>query len=273
MLVKAAKARGVVLRQNYNRLSKRGLHQYHGYAHAKQMKRAKKCAKRMRNYLGRVIRDIERQVSSPDVELQKLLQIGRHIFGQQKKDKNKVYSVHEPEVSCISKGKAHKRYEFGCKVSVAVTSKGGWVVGTQAFSGNPYDGHTLKSTLKQIERLSPKPVQQVFVDLGYRGHGHEGDTEIYVVPKRRGRIALSLWRWMKRRSAVEPTIGHLKKDHGMERNPLKGVEGDKVNAILSACGMNFSKLLTQLFTFFTIGIDTIISNKFCIKRNKALCTT
>ena len=156
-LVKAAKERGIELRQNYNRKSKHLLAQQSRYTHAKQMKRAKKCTRTLKTYLGRVIRDIEKNCLQPDQELDSLLNISTRIHEQQRNDKNKIYSVHAPEVECISKGKAHKRYEFGCKVSVAATSKGGWFLGALAVHGNPYDGHTLSSSLAQVERIAKPP--------------------------------------------------------------------------------------------------------------------
>ena len=241
-LVDFAKERGIKLRQNYNRKSKQMLYWQSRYSHARQMKRAKACTRKLRNYLGRVLRDIERNCPKRDDQLQSLMHIGTRIYQQQQKDKNKVYSVHAPEVECISKGKAHKRYEFGCKVSVAATSKGGWFLGAMAVHGNPYDGHTLKDALKQVKRVIREP-EHAFVDMGYRGHNYRGDTEVHVDKRRRGRTAKSLWRWMKRRAAIEPGIGHLKQEHRMDRNRLKGVEGDRINAILSAAGMNFCKLL------------------------------
>mgnify|MGYP000010554650 FL=1 len=241
-LVDFAKERGIKLRQNYNRKSKQMLYWQSRYSHARQMKRAKACTRKLRNYLGRVLRDIERNCAKRDDQLQSLMHIGTRIYHQQQKDKNKVYSVHAPEVECISKGKAHKRYEFGCKVSVAATSKGGWFLGAMAVHGNPYDGHTLKDALKQVKRVIREP-EHAFVDMGYRGHNYRGDTEVHVDKRRRGRTAKSLWRWMKRRAAIEPGIGHLKREHRMDRNRLKGVEGDRINAILSAAGMNFCKLL------------------------------
>ena len=241
-LVKAAEERGIDLRQNYNRVAKHLLFMSHRYAHARQMKRARKCTRKLRTILGRIIRDIERKAPSIDQELADLLSVARRIYTQERKDKGKIYSVHEPHVECISKGKAHKRYEFGCKVSVAATSKGGWFVGAKALHGNPYDGHTLKETLEQVERLA-QPPEHVFVDMGYRGHNYEGEIEVHVDKRRRGSTAKSLWRWMKRRAAIEPGIGHLKREHRMDRCRLKGIEGDQVNAILSAAGMNFGKLL------------------------------
>jgi len=241
-LAEAAKDRGISLRQNYNRKSKHALYMQSRYAHAQQMQRARQCTRKLKTYLGRVIRDIERNYQKPDEPLRNLLEIGRKIFHQQRTDKNKTYSVHAPEVECISKGKAHKRYEFGCKVSVAATSRGGWFVGAQAVHGNPYDGHTLSDALSQVERMGIRP-EQAFVDMGYRGHNYAGPVEVHVDKRHRGRTAKSLWRWMKRRAAIEPGIGHLKREHRMDRNRLKGKEGDCINAILSAAGMNFSKLL------------------------------
>ena len=241
-LVQAAKERGISLRQNYNRKSKVLLHKQGRYSHARQPQRAARCTRQLRTLLGRVIRDIDRRCSEPDEELQTLLAISKKIYRQKRNDKNKVYSVHAPEVACISKGKVHKKYEFGCKVSVAATSRGGWFVGALAHPGNPYDGHTLGQALSQVERIVRTP-EHAFVDRGYRGHGYEGNVEVHVDKPRRGRTARSLWRWMKRRAAIEPGIGHLKREHRMDRCMLKGVEGDSINAILSAAGMNFRKLL------------------------------
>ncbi len=241
-LVDAAKQRDLPLRQNYNRNAKHLLAQQSRYAHARQMNRARRCTRKLKTYLGRVIRDIERKCPHPDEQLQSLLAIASRIFHQQRKDKKKIYSVHEPAVECISKGKAHKRYEFGCKVSVAATSRGGWFVGAKAIHGNPYDGHTLKDALSQIERIA-RPPEHVFVDMGYRGHGYTGEVNVHVDKRRRGRTAKSLWRWMKRRAAVEPGIGHLKQEHRMDRCRFKGTLGDCLNAIFSAAGMNFRKLL------------------------------
>jgi IS5 family transposase len=256
-LVKEAKKRDIQLRQNYNRLSKRLVLKQSRYAHARQMKRAKKCTKKLRTYLGRVIRDIERKCLIFDDELSALLSTSKKIFEQERHDKNKVYSAHEPDVDCISKGKAHKRYEFGTKVSVATTSRGGWFVGALAFHGNPYDGHTLGKTLEQVSRFVKSP-EQVFVDRGYRGHDYSGEIAVHVDKQRRGRTSKSLWKWMKRRSAVEPSIGHLKQEHRMDRNRLKGVIGDQINAILSAAGMNFRKLMKFIESFLLYIFDWLV---------------
>lgn len=256
-LVKAAGERGIELRQNYNRVNKHLLHQQNRYAHARQLKRARRCTKKMRTHLGRIIRDLERKCPEPDEGLKEKLRIAQRIYEQQRHQSQKVYSVHEPDVACIAKGKVHKRYEFGCKVSLVTTSKGGWCVGAKAFEGNPYDGHTLTESLEQAERLLKMSPERAFVDRGYRGHGYEGETEVHVDRVRRGRIKKSLWKWMKRRSAIEPTIGHLKKERRMDRNQLKGTEGDRINAVLSAAAMNFSKLLKHAEAFCCLNLSRL----------------
>jgi len=172
--------------------------------------------------------------------------VSKRIVEQERNSKNKVYSVHEPQVECISKGKAHKRYEFGCKVSIAASSEGGWLLAAQAHHGNPYDGHTLTATMEQLAKLTGAAPEQVFVDMGYRGHGYDGPSNMHVDKQRRGRIAKSTWKWMKRRSAIEPTIGHLKSGKRLDKNRLKGALGDQMNVIMSAAGMNFHKLLKAL---------------------------
>lgn len=116
--------------------------------------------------------------------------------------------------------------------------------------GNPYDGHTLSQALEQVERLTSRAPGHAFVDQGCRGHGYEGKTQVHVDKKTRGRIPRPLWKWMKRRAAIEPGIGHLKSEHRMNRNRLKGAGGDMFNAVLSAAGMNFHKLLEHLRAFW-----------------------
>ena len=172
---------------------------------------------------------------------------GRGIDAQQRSDKNKIYSVHAPEVECISKGKVHKRYEFGVKASIATTRKGGWHVGAMSLPGNPYDGHTLRQSFEQIKTISPKIPEHLFTDQGLRGHGLSLEqTQIHVDKKRRARTPQRLWSWMKRRAAIEPGIGHLKAEHRLNRNRLWGQEADMHNIILSAAAMNFHKLLKHI---------------------------
>jgi IS5 family transposase len=227
------------------------------YAHARQLKRARAATRKLRTQLGRVMREIERQVTEPTEKLAKLLETAHRIHAQQRHDKNKVYSVHEPEVECIAKGNAGEPYEFGNKVSVAVTSRGGWLVGAKSFTTNPYDGHTLAAQMKQVKSMIGERVGEVHVDMGYRGHDYTGRATVHVDKRRRGRTPRTLWRWMKRRAAVEPSIGHLKVEHRLERNRLKGVASDALNAILGAAAMNFQKLLSAFWRFFLLCLMRI----------------
>jgi len=249
-LVKTARRQGLKIKQSYQHTGKKLLLDVSRYAHARQMKRARAATRKLRTQLGRVMREIERQVTKPTDNLARLLETAHQIHAQQRYDKNKVYSVHEPEVECIAKGKTGKKYEFGNKVSVAVTSRGGWLVGAKSFTNNPYDGHTLGAQLEQVSNLIGDKVSEAYVDMGYRGHDYEGEVTVRVDKRQRGRTPRPLWRWMKRRAAVEPSIGHLKSEHRLERNRLKGVAGDAFNAILSAAAMNFQKLLGAFWLIF-----------------------
>jgi len=258
-LVKAARREGVALRQSYTRVGKRLLAQQSRYAHAKQFKRAQRCTRKLRTILGRVIRDVECKCGRPSAETGDLLALAKRLHLQERHDKGKLYSVHAPEVECISKGKAHKRYEFGCKVSLAVTSKGGWVLAAQALEGNPYDGHTLQGTMDRIVATAGVEPEHVYADMGYRGHDYQVECQIHVGRRRRGGIAISVWRWMRRRAAIEPSIGHLKEERRMERNRLKGTLGDKLNPVLSAAGMNFSKLLAAFGALWSFLVDRFVA--------------
>jgi IS5 family transposase len=247
-LVRRAQSVGIRLRQNYRFKGKKLLAKQGRYAHARQMKRAAKMTRQLKTILGRVLRDIQRKALAiqgqiVDEPLRELLAMAERLLAQTRTSKNKLYSVHAPEVECIAKGKAHKRYEFGCKASVATTSKNNWIVGTQALHGNPYDGHTLSGAIQQVERLTGHTPDDVMVDQGYRGHGYEGSAVVHVVRTIPKRATRAVRRMLKRRAAIEPTIGHMKCDNRMDRNHLTGSEGDKINALLAAAGYNLRKLL------------------------------
>ncbi len=195
---------------------------------------------------GRVVRDVERKISDAAFEANKgTMLLSELILAQKRTTKGKVYSLSAPEVECIAKGKAHRPYEFGVKVSLAVTHKEGFVVGIQSCPGNPFDGHTLEGQLDQVKRLTGKVPAMTFVDRGYKGHG---------VPEERSRVLISgtrklgytLKRHLRRRSAVEPEIGHMKSDGLLGRNFLKGMQGDAMNAILCGAGHNLRKILARL---------------------------
>ena len=251
VLVKAAKKMHIDLRQNYERTSKKVFLKQGRYASAGQYKRAKKETKKLKTILGCVIRDILRKCSKPEGHFAKVLQIAQDIFNQKRGDTNKVYSVHAPEVECIAKGKVHKKYEFGCKVSMVSSSKDNWILAIDALHGNPFDGHTLKDSLRQVKQLTGFQPLHAYCDRGYRGAAKEiTDTEVHLSGKKKKSMKASLWKWYARRSAIEPIFGHLKSDNRLERNHLQGKDGDRINAILSGCGFNLRKLLRAFFLSF-----------------------
>lgn len=244
-LVGAAKSRGMALRQSYLRVGKIAAIKVSRYAHARQYKRMRRSVRKLRTYVGRLIRDIGRKAGEPDAALRALLERADRIRRQQPHDTHKLYSLHEPDVQCISKGKAHKRYEFGQKVAIATTNRGNWMVTAKLLPGNPYDGHTLGETLATVERITGVAVTDAYVDKGYRGHGVGEPTKVHVAGQRSG-PSQSERRRRRRRSAVEPKIGHLKSDHRMDRCFLAGLMGDAINAVLAAAGSNLRKLLRRL---------------------------
>ena len=249
-LVKTAKKHNIKLRQNYNRKAKTYALMAARYAHAKQFRRMRMMNKKLKSRLGRVVRDIERQLPNNEPLLQQAFKLGlqqaKQLIAQQQNSKNKLYSLHAPEVECISKGKAHKKYEFGVKASIAITNKEGFVVGAMSCPNNPYDGHTLVPQLKQVKQLIPNQanIKQCFVDRGYRGHGVEG-AQVFLSGQKRG-VTKSIKKLLKRRSAIEPEIGHMKNDGRLDRNYLKGELGDMLNVILCASGHNLRKILNKL---------------------------
>jgi IS5 family transposase len=248
ILVRLAKRHGVPLRQSYARLGKKALRQASRYAHARQMKRARRAIRRLKTYLGRVFRDVRRKLEArPEVAApfaEPLARVER-LLAQQRTDKNKLYALHAPEVACIAKGKAHKKYEFGAKVAVAVTNREGLVVGMQAHPGNPYDGQTLAPALAQIESLTGVVPERCYVDRGYQGHGVSGATAVFVAGRRRG-ITPTIRRELRRRPAIEAMIGHMKLDGKLARNHLKGTLGDAIHALLCGAGHNLRLILRHL---------------------------
>ena len=254
-LVKLAKKFGVALRQSYERVGKVELIKHQRYAHARQFKRANRSLRKSKTFLGRVIRDIKRKISGDDVLETKfawMLNLAGRVRDQERGQRGpKVYSLHAPEVECIGKGKPHKPYEFGVKVSIATTlkrSKGGqFVIHAKALPGNPYDGHTLAKVIPGIEQLVGNEIQRIHADAGYRGHNAPPEYKFKVyTSKQKRRVTPQIQREMRRRSAVEPVIGHTKNEHRMDRNYLAHRHGDANNAVLAAVGYNFSLLIKWL---------------------------
>ncbi len=264
-LVRLAKAQDIPLRQSYRRKGKQAQFMANRYMAARQMKRARKKIKEVRNYLGRVIRNIQSAAEQGHIlspALEAALAKAQIAYNQtlNPATKNKLYSWHAPEVECIAKGKAHKKYEFGCKASYATTNKSNFIVGAMALHGKPYDGHTLKTVLAQIEGLTGIKPREVQADLGYRGHGiKDDDMEIILARRKRG-ITPAKRKRQKRRNAIEPIIGHCKNDRKIgPRNWLKGRIGDKINAISMAIGFNMRKILRKIFLWLLEILLTLFS--------------
>ncbi|UVO30739.1 IS5 family transposase [Bradyrhizobium arachidis] len=253
-LVDLAKREGIELRQSYLRVAKRAAVMVGRYTHAHQFKRARRELKFLRTRLGRIIRDIRRKIEGdPTLEdrFGPLLDLAHRARHQEQRQRGpKVYSLHAPEVECIGKGKARAPYEFGCKVSIATPAtapKGGqFVLHAKALHGNPYDGHTLGPVIADLEKLTGVAARRIHGDKGYRGHNYPDRFKVWISGQVR-RVTKAIRREMRRRAAVEPVIGHLKDDHRMRRNQLKGRDGDRINAVLAAAGYNFS-LLRHWFT-------------------------
>ena len=252
-LVRMAGIHGLTLRQSYVRVGKKALIQHQRYAHAKQFKRAGRQLKRLKTWLGRTIRDIERQIkgnATLENTFRAELWKAERVRTQRPRDDipKKIYSLNAPEVECIGKGKAHKPYEFGVKVSVATTlnrSTGGqFAVHAKALPGKPYDGHTLKTILPDIERFTGAALERILADAGYKGHNAclKHKFKVFTTGQKR-RVTPTIKRQMKRRAAVEPVIGHIKSGHRMNRNYLAHTQGDAINPILAAAGYNFRLIL------------------------------
>lgn len=259
-LVDAADQMGITLRQNYHRVAPKLVLQISRYAHAKQFKRMNKSLKKLRNIVGRVKRDIERKcyfggLETPEFFTEVLAKAQRAIE-QMPKSKNKLYAWHAPEVECIAKGKARTPYEFGVKVSLASAAKTGFVLCSHAMHGNPYDGHTLEKTVAISQEISGITVKTSVVDRGYKGVEIK-DVSILRSGQKRG-LTRTIKALIKRRSCIEGTIGHMKNDGRLAKNPLKGSIGDCIHAILCGAGHNLRLLLRYLAHFFAQILGMIL---------------
>jgi IS5 family transposase len=244
------------VRQSYTRtLKKLGVDQRFRN-HPKNKGKARKADRKVKTIAGRLVRELERNLS-PGSMYQNDLGLFKKVLAQKRNDSGKIYSLHEPEVQCISKGKEHKKYEFGNKVSVVYTQHTGVIVGAKGFR-NEYDGHTLEPSLQQVEKLTGRAPRTASVDRGYRGITQIGDTHIQIPKpfndKKQSKYQQrKLKKSFKRRAAIEPVISHLKTDHRLTRNFYKGVFGDNINIMLTAAAFNFKRMINiwkQIFLAF-----------------------
>ena len=246
--VKQAKKSGIGLRRSYKRTAKQLLRDTYNSTHPRRKKKARAAMRKLKTIAGRLVRELERKLPEGTYETE--LALFKKVLDQKKDSKNKVYSLHEPEVYCISKGKAHKKYEYGCKASVVLTQNTGIIVGAMTFKTNLYDAHTLPQVIEQTRRLTGKVPKTATVDRGYKGKQQVGSTQILMpkpplkkdneYQKRKKR------KHHRRRAAIEPIIGHLKQDHRAANNFLKGQTGDSINFMMAAAGFNFKKLMNKL---------------------------
>ena len=246
--VAIAKQEGIKLRRSYVRTTKNLVRDTYNSTHPKRRKKANASKRKLKTIAGRLVRELERKL--PHQQRAETLTLFNKVLAQEKHSKNKVYSLHEPDVYCIAKGKAHKKYEYGCKGSVVLTQNTGIIVGAMTFEENLYDGHTLDAVLKQTQILTGRYPKTATVDRGYKGRNQVESTSIIrpskplkrdnAYQKRKKR------KHCRRRAAIEPIIGHLKQDHRAAINYLKGKTGDKINFIMSASGFNYKKLMKKL---------------------------
>jgi IS5 family transposase len=247
-----AKLEDVKLRRSYRRELKSLQRTIRFKSKGRNQTNWRRALKRLRTIAGILIRELKRKLSPEALAIhQQSLDLCDRVQCQQRSDKNKIYSLHEPEVSCISKGKAHKKHEYGSKASVAVTKTSGIIVGAKSFKGNPYDGHTLPDVLNQIEDIVGQRPSVMICDRGYRGKRQIGATSIKI-PEAGTKTSSAHEKHQarerfRRRAAIEPIIGHLKSDHRMHRNYLKGVVGDAINLMMACAAFNFRKFIRILY--------------------------
>ena len=265
-LVQLAQKNGIRLRQNYNRIGRKESIKAPRYAHAKQFKRMKKSIQKLRTFLGRVVRDIERKMTEEqEIIFNNLLDIAKNLLTQTKHSQQKIYSIHERHVYCIAKGKSRKRYEYGNKVSIVVTQESGFILSIDVLTTNMYDGHSLKDALKNAEKNSQITIKEVLVDKGYKGHGIK-DKAVYM-PSRSKKISPYIKKKMNKRSSIEARISTLKREYKMGLNRLRGQLGDKIHAILCAVAYNFNKLANSL-AFATYYLYLLLI--YIVKREHSL---
>src|ERR1051326_7131491 len=252
-LNRLARKYGIRLRQSYLRIAKRAAMMEGRYAHAKQFNRHHRQLRILRTRLGRLIRDIRRRILGK-AELEAVfswpLSCASQIRSQQQRQRGwKLYSFHAPEVECIGKGKASAPYEFGVKASIVTTNArapgGQFVLHAKALPGNPYDGHTLGAVIAATERLTGCAIERAYVDKGYRGHDTANPRRVFISGQKRGVFGI-IKRELRRRSAIEAVIGHMKTDGHLGRCFLKGRDGDAANVILTAAGHNLRLVLAWL---------------------------
>jgi len=255
-IVRAAQAMGIRLKRTYSRVSFWTLKEYLRLMHGKKVRKAKRPLKKLKRYLTKLLKDLDPHLEHCSQKLLRESVIGAKLLLQSREDKNKIYSCHEPFVSCIAKGKAHKPYEFGAKACLVVTEKSGLALSMTTHRGNPYDGHLLAESKRDAEKNANVVIGRMLVDRGFRGH-EVTDAQV-LISYTRG-LPRGLKRALKRRQAIEPWIGHMKQDGMLNRCHLKGSVGDQIHATLVAVAHNFRLILRKLRLFCVEFLRYIIN--------------
>lgn len=249
------------LRQSYSRTIKKLSINQRFRNHPKNKSKARKADRKIKTIAGRLLRELERNLPAQS-KYQTDLELFKKVLAQKRNDSNKIYSLHEPEVHCISKGKEHKKYEFGNKVSIVYTQNTGVIVGALGFR-NEYDGHTLEAALQQTATLTGHAPQTATVDRGYKGRSQIGAT-IIQIPKPFNNKTTTRYQQTKlrksfgQRAAIEPVISHLKTDNRLSRNFYKGIFGDNINVMLSAAAFNFKRMMNKWKSSFFAFLQKLI---------------
>jgi IS5 family transposase len=267
-----AKKEGIVLRQSYKRTVKALLLDLRFARHPRRKRLAVKAQKKLRTIAGRITRDLERKMNNDlQEQYREKLVLFYRVIRQKKQDKNKIYSLHEPDVACIAKGKSHKPYEFGAKASVAFIPGKCIIVGVKNFEGNPNDTQTLEPTLEHVQQSTGKIYKYAIVDRGYPGKNKVGEIQIIRPGSPKAKTEYQK-RWMRKkcrsRAAIEPVISHMKYDHRMIRNYLKGEVGDEINLLMAAAAFNFKRLLRKIEHEIIFVLDFWIQTFFIQIKNK-----
>jgi transposase, IS5 family len=253
---KIAEKENLPVRQSYRRTLKKLSLDQRFRNHPQNKWKARKADRKEKTIAGRLVRELERNLL-PNSRYQSKIDLFKLILNQKKRDNNKIYSVHEPDVQCISKGKEHKKYEFGNKVSIIYTQTTGVIIGALGFR-NPYDGHTVEPALEQAERLLDKrTIKTLIGDRGYKGKRQINDTTIEIPKpfsdKKQSQYQQNkLKKQFRRRAAIEPINGHLKTDHRLNRNFYKGITGDNINVMLAAAAFNFKRMMNKWKASFCV---------------------
>ncbi len=244
--LKLARKENIKLRRSYAKEIKQRKLECRFAGHPRNRAKARKAVKRLKTIAGRLVRELERKLPLDVLEnLAEDFALFHRGLNQKRGDKHKLYSLHEPHVYCMSKGKEHKRYEFGTKVSIATTRDSKIIVGAMAFDTNKFDGHTLPQVLLQLKRLTALKPAVGICDRGYKGKSKINDTRIIrpstTTRNNDGAYKAQMRKRFRKRAGIEPVIGHLKSDHRLNRSYLKGFEGDQINVLMAAAAFNFRK--------------------------------